>query len=191
MWYWIDFYLWCLLTFVLTQKDARITTKNWKLTLGKRVTVETFVLSHRWFNGFKIHWSLNRIKVSIGVVKDNRAAKNSPQHFPGTLRVITSQEVFIWKKFDLFGKRMPILPLYVYSKWWNYRHKLLPITLNLGSGGFLSSSLEPCSYVDNWFALYSKQLNFWVTPLFWMIWKALFLHFYFIFKISFSGENEI
>ena len=71
---------------VMIQKDVRIPIKNWKLILHKSVAVETSVPSHRWPTGFKAHVTLNRIKVSIKVVMEDRASEKILTVFAGNIK---------------------------------------------------------------------------------------------------------
>lgn len=64
-----------LVNHVMIQKDARIPIKNWKRILHTSVAVETSVPGHRRPTGFKARVTLNRIKVSIKVVMEDRASE--------------------------------------------------------------------------------------------------------------------
>lgn len=72
-----------LVTFVLLEKMLEL----WpRLTHHKSISVETFVPRHRWSNGFKTYFNLNRTKVSIKVVMEDIAAEKFFTTFPGKMK---------------------------------------------------------------------------------------------------------
>lgn len=95
----------------IRKKDVKIPIKNWKLTLHKSIAVETSVPSHRWFIGFKAHVNLNRIKVSIQVVRENIAAEKIPRAFAGNIKGNPIPADFWCRKIGRFGKTI-ICPCY-------------------------------------------------------------------------------
>ena len=99
---------------VMIQKDVRIPIKNWKLILHKSVAVETSVPSQRWPTGFKAHVTLNRIKVSVKVVMENRASEKILTVFAGNIKDNPIPADFWCRKIGLFGKR--IICLFYHSR---------------------------------------------------------------------------
>lgn len=95
----------------ICKKDVKLLIKYQKLTLRKSIAVETSVPSHRWFVGFKAHVNLNRIKVSIQVVRENIAAEKIPRAFAGNIKDNSIPADFRCRKIGLFGKRI-ICPFY-------------------------------------------------------------------------------
>lgn len=95
----------------ICKKDVKLLIKYQKLTLHKSIAVETSVPSHRWFVGFKAHVNLNRIKVSIQVVRENIAAEKIPRAFAGNIKDNSIPADFRCRKIGLFGKRI-ICPFY-------------------------------------------------------------------------------
>ena len=106
-------YLWCLLTlwwFVKKMLRFQSRTENWlfiKALLLKLLSQATdgSLVSN------ETHVNLNRIKVSIQVVRENRAAEKILRAFAGNIKGNPVPADFCCRKIGLFGKRI-ICPFY-------------------------------------------------------------------------------